>query len=205
MINALKFVKGIILFFILIAGCIREDPQVRNTSAVKDMTTQEIIAQRTAVAGTTPEKFSLTSSGFKQGDSIPSKYTCDGEDVSPQLSWGTALDGTKTIALIVDDPDAPRGIFTHWVLFNLPANKTGLPEGLPKIDRLDGGGIQGKNDFGKIGYNGPCPPKRHTYRFIVYALDVELNLKPGAARQEVLKAIEGHVLSKTELDGKYGK
>ena len=205
MINALKFFNGIILFFILIAGCIREDPQVQNRSAVKDMTAQEIIAQQTTVVGTSPGKFSLTSSGFKQGDSIPSKYTCDGKDVSPQLYWGTAPDGTKTITLIVDDPDAPRVIFTHWVLFNLPANKTSLPEGVPKIERLEGGGIQGRNDFGRIGYDGPCPPKPHTYRFIVYALDVELNLKPGATRQEVLKAMEGHVLSKTELDGKYGK
>lgn len=205
MINALKFVSGIILLFVLIAGCIREDSQARDTSDVKNMTKQEIISERTAVDGTTPEKFSLTSSGFKQGDSIPSKYTCDGEDVSPQLFWGTAPYSTKTIALIVDDPDAPAGIFTHWVLFNLPDNKTGLPEGVPKIDRLVGGGIQGKNDFGRIGYNGPCPPNRHTYRFIVYALDVELKLNPGAARQEVLKAMEGHVLSKTELDGKYGK
>ena len=205
MINASKFVNGIILFLVLIAGCIREDPQVQNRStSVKDMTTPEIIAQRTAVPGT-PGKFSLTSPVFKQGDLIPSKYTCDGKDVSPQLFWGTAPDGTKTIALIVDDPDARAGVFTHWVLFNLPANKTDLPEGMPKIDRLEGGGIQGKNDFGRIGYNGPCPPKRHIYRFILYALDIELNLKPGAIRQEVLKAMEGHVLSKTELDGKYGK
>lgn len=205
MINTLKFVNGIILFFVLIAGCIREDPQVQNRSSVEDMTTQETIAQRTTVAGTTPEKFSLTSSGFKKGDLIPSKYTCDGEDVSPQLSWGKAPDGAKTLTLIMDDPDASRGIFVHWVLFNLPANKMGLPEGVPKIERLEGGGIQGKNDFGRIGYDGPCPPKRHTYRFIVYALDVELNLKPGATGQEVLKAIQGHLLLKTELDGLYGK
>ena len=204
MINALKFVNGIILVFVLIAGCIREDPQVQNRNASgKDMITPEIIVQRTAVPGT-PGNFSLTSPVFKKGDLIPSKYTCDGEDVSPQLSWGKAPDGTKTIALVLDDPEA-RGIFTHWVLFNLPSNMTGLPEGVPKIDRLEGGGIQGNNDFGRIGYNGPCPPKRHTYRFIVYALDVELNLKPGAARQDVLKAMKGHVLLKTELEGKYGK
>ncbi len=205
MINATKLVNGIILFFVLSAGCIREDAQAQNRNAfVKDTTTPEIIAQRTAVQGT-PGKFSLTSPVFKQGDLIPSKYTCDGEDVSPQLSWGKAPDGTKTIAIVVDDPDASAGFFAHWVLYNLPSNMTGLPEGVPKIDRLEGGGIQGKNDFGRYGYNGPCPPKRHTYRFILYALDVELKLKPGATRQEVLKAMEGYVLSKTELDGKYGK
>ncbi len=150
------------------------------------------------------ENFSLTSNGFKQGGMIPSKYTCDGNDLSPQLSWGKAPEGTKSLALIVDDPDAPRGIFTHWVLFNMLSTTSGLPEGLPKQERLDKGGIQGKNDFGRIGYNGPCPPKLHTYRFILYALNVELNLKPGASRQEVLKAMEGHILAKAELDGKYG-
>ncbi len=202
MINVMKLVNGIILFFALSAGCIREDPQSQNRNASgRNMTTPEIIEQRTGTTG----NFSLTSPVFKKGDLIPSKYTCDGKDVSPQLFWGTAPDGTKTITLIVDDPDARAGVFAHWVLFNLPANKTGLPEGVPKINRLEGGGIQGKNDFGRIGYNGPCPPRRHTYRFIVYALDVELNLKPGATRQEVLKAMEGHVLSKTELDGRYGK
>ncbi len=148
--------------------------------------------------------FSLTSKGFSQGDMIPSKYTCDGEDVSPQLSWGKVPEGAKTLALIVDDPDAPRGIFTHWVLFNIPPGAAGLPEGVPKMERLAGGGIQGKNDFGEKGYNGPCPPKRHTYRFILYALDAELNLKPGASRQEVLKSMEGHIVAKAELDGKYG-
>jgi Raf kinase inhibitor-like YbhB/YbcL family protein len=149
------------------------------------------------------EIFSLTSQGFQQGGTIPAKYTCDGKDVSPPLSWGTVPDGAKSLALIVDDPDAPGGIFTHWVLFNLPSNMMGLPEEVLKLERLDGGGIQGKNDFGKVGYNGPCPPKLHTYRFILYALDAELNLKPRATRQGVLNAMEGHVLGKAELDGKY--
>src|SRR4030067_2165604 len=108
------------------------------------------------------EKFSLTSKVFKQGDMIPSKYTCDGEDVSPPLSWGNVPGGTKTLALIVDDPDAPGGIFTHWVLFNLPATVTNLPEGVPRLDRLAGGGIQGEDDFGRKGYGGPCPPNRTT-------------------------------------------
>ena len=151
------------------------------------------------------ENFSLTSKVFKQGDMIPSKYTCDGEDVSPPLSWGNVPGGTKTLALIVDDPDAPGGIFTHWVLFNLPVTLTSLPEGVPGLDRLDNGGTQGKNNFGRKGYGGPCPPKRHTYRFILYALDTELTLKPGATRENVLKAMEGHILTRAELDGKYGK
>lgn len=102
----------------------------------------------------------------------------------------------------MDDPDAPGGIFTHWVIFDLPPGVTGLPEG---VSIPDIGGIQGKNDFDKIGYNGPCPPKLHTYRFILYALDSKIGLKQGATRQEVLKAMEGHVIVKAELDGKYGK
>jgi Raf kinase inhibitor-like YbhB/YbcL family protein len=183
MMIAMKLSRGLLLVFVLSAGCIGEKSQVQDRT----------------------EKLSLTSQGFQQGGTIPSKYTCDGKDVSPPLSWGMVPDGAKSLTLIVDDPDAPGGIFTHWVLFNLPAASRSLPEGVPKLDRLDGGGIQGKNDFDKKGYNGPCPPKLHTYRFILYALDVDLNLKPGAASQEVHKAMEGHVLAKAELDGKYGK
>ncbi len=184
MLTAMKFARGIILVFVLSAGCIRDDAQVKDR---------------------TISNFSLTSKVFRQGEMIPSKYTCDGEDVSPPLSWGVVPDGTKTLALIVDDPDAPGGIFTHWVLFNLSVTITSLPEGVPRLDRLDNGGSQGKNDFGRKGYGGPCPPKRHTYRFILYALDTELTLKPGATRENVLKAMEGHILARAELDGKYGK
>ncbi len=179
----MKLSRGLLLIFVLSAGCIGEKSPNRDRT----------------------EKFSLTSQVFQQGGTIPAKYTCDGKDVSPPLSWEMVPDGAKSLALIVDDPDAPGGIFTHWVLFNLPAASRSLPEGVPKLDRLDGGGIQGKNDFGKKGYNGPCPPRLHTYRFILYTLDSELNLKPGASRQEVLKAMEGHVLAKAELDGKYGR
>lgn len=184
MLTTMKFTSGIILVFVLSAGCIREDAQIKDK---------------------TISNFSLTSKVFKQGDMIPLKYTCDGEDVSPSLSWGNVPDGTKTLALIMDDPDAPGGIFTHWVLFNLPATIMNLPEGVQRLDMLDNGGIQGKNDFGRKGYGGPCPPKRHTYRFILYALDTELSLKPGANRENVLKAMEGHILARAELDGKYGK
>jgi len=181
--TTMKLSPGLLLVFVSSAGCIGEKSQVQDRT----------------------EKFSLTSQGFQNGGTIPAKYTCDGKDISPPLSWGTVPDGAKSLALIVDDPDAPGGIFTHWVLFNLPATTRSLPEGVPKLDRLDGGGIQGMNNFDKKGYNGPCPPKLHTYRFILYALDFELDLKPGVTRQEVHKAMEGHVLAKAELDGKYGR
>jgi phosphatidylethanolamine-binding protein (PEBP) family uncharacterized protein len=118
MLTSMKVARGIILVFVLSAGCIRDNAQVKDR--------------------TISENFSLISKGFKQRDMIPSKYTCDGEDVSPPLSWGIVPDGTKTLTLIVDDPDAPGGIFTHWVLFNLPATVTNLTEAVPRLDRLDG-------------------------------------------------------------------
>ncbi len=109
------------------------------------------------------------------------------------------------MALILDDPDAPGGIRTHWVLFNIPSDVRSLPEGVPKLDRLECGGISGVNDLDEIGYNGPCPPpgKPHTYRFILYALDTELHLSSGATKDEVIKAMEGHVVEKTGLNGEY--
>ena len=109
--------------------------------------------------------------------------------------------------MIVEDPDAPVGVFTHWVLFNLPAEVEGLPEGVPKQNTLEDGGVQGRNGFGKIGYGGPCPPKGkpHRYRFHLYALDIELDLEAGASTQDVLKAIEGHILAEGEITGLYSR
>ncbi len=205
--NAPKLASGFMLLFVLSAGCIGERSHDKErTSPVQHTTAPETTAQKTPSTPSATVKFSLTSEGFEHSGYIPEKYTCDGKDVSPPLSWAVPQ-GAKSLTLIVDDPDAPRGIFTHWVLFNLPANITSLPERMPNVDRPGVGGIQGNNDFGEKGYNGPCPPagKPHTYRFILYALDAELNLKPAASRNEVLTAMEGHVLMKAELDGKYGR
>lgn len=148
---------------------------------------------------------SLSSSAFKEGDKIPVKYTCDGEDVSPPLIWGEPPQKTQAFALIVDDPDAPSGIFTHWVLFNIPANVRELEENVPARERLENGILQGKNDFGRIGYSGPCPPRgpAHRYRFTVYALDKPLDLKPGASRKQLLDTTKGHVLAQGQLMGIY--
>ena len=123
---------------------------------------------------------SLSSTGFKEGDKIPVKYTCDGEDISLPITWGEPPQKTQAFALIVDDPDAPGGVFTHWVVFNIPGNVRQLGEGVPAQERLQSGALQGKNDFGRIGYGGPCPPRgpAHRYRFTVYALDKPLDLKP---------------------------
>jgi Raf kinase inhibitor-like YbhB/YbcL family protein len=149
--------------------------------------------------------FAISSSSFPDGADIPKKFTCDGADVSPELSWTEPPPGTQSFTLIADDPDAPSGTWTHWVLFDLPAATTSLAEGVSKIDELPGGERQGRNDFRKIGYNGPCPPpgKPHRYFFKLYALNGKLNLKPGASKQEVEHAMEGRILGKAEWMGKY--
>jgi Raf kinase inhibitor-like YbhB/YbcL family protein len=149
--------------------------------------------------------FKLSSSSFSSGGDIPTKFTCSGEDVSPQLSWTNAPPGTQAFALIADDPDAPVGTWTHWVLYNLPASTSSLAEGVSKVERLPDDTLQGRNDFRKIGYGGPCPPpgKPHRYFFKLYALDRKLSLKPGASKKELEQAIQGHVLGQAELMGKF--
>ena len=146
----------------------------------------------------------IASSAFENGGLIPSRYTCDGEDISPPLQWEQVPEGTMSIALICDDPDAPMGTFVHWVLFNLPAGAKELAEDVPTDKTLPNGARQGITDFGRIGYGGPCPPSgTHRYFFKIYALDAELTLKAGAGKRELLKAMEGHVLAQGQLIGKY--
>jgi len=147
----------------------------------------------------------MTIPSFANGGEIPKKFSCDGSDVSPELSWSGAPPGTKGFALIADDPDAPAGTWTHWVLFDLPAAVTGLPEGVTKAEKLPNGGSQGRNDFRKLGYGGPCPPpgKPHRYFFKLYALDRMLDLKPGVSKQQLEGAMQGHILDKAEWMGKY--
>lgn len=149
--------------------------------------------------------FVTFSPSFPNNGKIPKKFTCDGADVSPELTWTTPPPGTQSFTLIVEDPDAPGGTWSHWVLFNLPAHITTLPEGILKGAEVFGGGRQGRNDFRKTGYGGPCPPpgKCHRYFFKLYALDTMLNLKPGAGKQDVAQAMQGHVLAKAELMGTY--
>jgi hypothetical protein len=150
--------------------------------------------------------FSLTSQAFKDGDRIPKQYTCDGADVSPPLSWQDAPAGTKSFALIMDDPDAPIGVFTHWVLYDLPADTRDLPEGVKKDASLAIGAKQGVNDFGQVGYGGPCPPrgKPHRYFFTLRALDTpSLNLLPKAKKSDVEHAMKGHMLGEAKLMGIY--
>jgi len=146
----------------------------------------------------------ITSSAFEEGGMIPAKYTCDGADVSPPLQWDVVPEGTKSIALICDDPDAPMGTWVHWVLFNLPCDAKELVENIPAEETLPNGARQGVSDFGRIGYGGPCPPSgTHRYFFKIYALDAEVGLEAGINKHQLLKAMEGHILGQGRLVGKY--
>jgi Raf kinase inhibitor-like YbhB/YbcL family protein len=149
--------------------------------------------------------FTLKSSAFAPDQPIPSRYSRDGENTSPDLTWTETPAGTETLALIVDDPDAPRGVFTHWVMFNIRGALSGLPAGVPRGDHPANAGIQGRNDFGDVGYAGPQPPPGmpHHYRFTLYALDTTLALQAGATRQQVLDAMQGHILGQAQLIGTY--
>jgi Raf kinase inhibitor-like YbhB/YbcL family protein len=152
--------------------------------------------------------FKIKSPAFADGDTMPVKFTCDGDDVSPKLEWSGVPDGAKSLALICDDPDAPMGTWVHWVMFNLPPEMTKINEKYAPsrgISENNDGIIDGINDFRCPGYNGPCPPKgpAHRYFFKLYALDTVLNLKTGASKTDVEKAMSGHILGQTELIGKY--
>jgi Raf kinase inhibitor-like YbhB/YbcL family protein len=145
----------------------------------------------------------LTSSAFQSGQAIPAKHTCEGADISPPLRWNGVPAGAKSFALICDDPDAPGGTWVHWVLYGLPATTAELTEKVPATEKLASGAKQGMNDFKRIGYSGPCPPpgKPHRYYLRLYALDAELELKARATKQDVVRAMEGHVLAEGQLMG----
>ncbi len=143
----------------------------------------------------------IRSTAFSEGDKIPRFYTCDDQNVSPPLDWTGVPTGTVSVALIMDDPDAPSDTWVHWVLYNLPAETTGLKEGATGL------GLDGKNDFGKLGYGGPCPPRgsNHRYYVKIYALDIKLDLKAGATKAQVESAMREHVLAQGQLMGRYGR
>lgn len=144
-------------------------------------------------------EFDLTSVAFQSGGTIPARHTCEGRDLSLPLAWSAPPAGTHSLALVVDDPDAPRGTFTHWLAWGIDPSATGLAEG-------EAGPVEGRNDFGVVGYRGPCPPRghgRHRYSFRLYALDAEIALRRGAGAADVEGALEGHVLAVAELIGLY--
>lgn len=147
----------------------------------------------------------IKSSAFEEGASIPPKYTCKGEDISPPLSWNGAPEGTKSFALICDDPDAPGMTWVHWVIYNIPSGADGFGEGVAKDETLTDGTMQGITDFRRIGYGGPCPPPGgpHRYYFKLYALDSKIDLKPGVTKKALIDTMEGHILEEAQLVGKF--
>jgi len=149
-------------------------------------------------------KFQITSSAFKDGEMIPSKYTCDGENISPPLNWSEIPEGTKSLALINDDPDAPVGDWVHWIVYNIPPETKEFKEAASNKNLLPKGTLEGLNDWNRKGYGGPCPPSGvHRYFFKLYALDVVLSLKEGATKRQLLDAMKGHILAEAQLIGKY--
>jgi hypothetical protein len=149
---------------------------------------------------------SLTSSAFAAGESIPTKYTCDGDNISPPLEWGQPPSGTQSLALILDDPDAPSGIFVHWVIYDLPPTLRGLPEGVSTDGHPAQGGTNGKNGAGSLGYTGPCPPSgTHRYVFRLFALDTKLNADPGLTSNELQQAATEHTVANAQFEGTYSR
>ena len=148
----------------------------------------------------------ITSSVFSEGEMIPTRYTCDGPDVSPDLAWSGIPETAQSLALICDDPDAPMGTWVHWVLFNIPAGASGLAAEISPDASLEDGAQHGTNDFGRLGYGGPCPPGgTHRYFFKLYALDTRLDLDSGIKKARLVDAMEGHVLAEAQLMGKYSR
>ena len=146
----------------------------------------------------------LTSSAFFEGQMIPRRHTCDGEDVSPPLAWSGVPEKTRSLALICDDPDAPVGTWDHWVLFNIPADANGLAEAVAAEPTLENGAVNGSNSWGRLGYGGPCPPGgTHRYFFYLFALDCRLELESGATKSQLRRAMEGRVLAEGRLMGRY--
>ncbi|MBU0507708.1 YbhB/YbcL family Raf kinase inhibitor-like protein [bacterium] len=149
----------------------------------------------------------IASDVFQNGAAIPKKFTCDGQDKSPPLKWSGVPENAKSLALICDDPDAPMGTWTHWVLWNMPPSTPSLPEGVPPDSILPGGIRQGLNSWPKSGYGGPCPPpgKPHRYLFTLFVLDAELELPVGANKAGLEAAMKGHILAQAEVMGTYAR
>jgi hypothetical protein len=175
-----------------------------------------ILAILSACQGKQPERqvprgtegaLALESSAFEMEGTIPERYTCEGEDVSPPLSWSEPPAGAQSLVLICDDPDAPIGTWDHWVVFNIPASVRSLPEGVAADEMIEGVGTHGTNSWGRLGYGGPCPPEgpAHRYYFKLYALDTTLDLEPGADKKEIEKAMTGHILAQGQLMARYGR
>ncbi|HYU54507.1 MAG TPA: YbhB/YbcL family Raf kinase inhibitor-like protein [Gemmatimonadaceae bacterium] len=196
--------KAFTLLILVAVGCKREASTTSDTSSTSPATAAITDTGSNAMA------LKITSSAFQPNGSIPSQYTCEGKDISPPLTWSAAAGNAKSFALIVDDPDAPdpakpQRVYVHWVVHNLPASSTGLPENASKTG-LPKGAVQGKNDWGKAEYGGPCPPiGRHRYFFKLYALDTALTGLSSPTKADLERAMKGHVVDSGELIGTYQK
>ncbi len=181
----------------------------RHEISVEGGSSIQLLITQTATPTATPasDSFVLDAAAFASGDTIPVRYTCDGSGISPALSWGAPPPGTQSQVLIMDDPDAPAGVWDHWVVFDLPSGLRELTQDQPHTAQLPSGGTQGRNSWGDVGYGGPCPPPgpAHTYRFFLYALDISLGLTQNATKLDVLAAIAGHILEESLLTGIYGR
>lgn len=190
----------LIVFLLMSCGNTKDQNQSPQTTPSAENQNEE--DTMTASSGS----FSITSTAFKEGETIPQKYTGDGQNISPPLKWESVPAQAKSFALIADDPDAPMGTWVHWVIFNIPPAATGLSENVPRKDSLTNGSLQGINDSRKIGYDGPSPPSgTHRYYFKLYALDAVLKLSSGITKPQLLKAMEGHILAQTQLMGRYSR
>jgi Raf kinase inhibitor-like YbhB/YbcL family protein len=155
-------------------------------------------------AGKGGNTMKVESSAFSEGGLMSARFSCDGEDISPLLTWKEAPAGTRSFALICDDPDAPMGTWIHWVIYNIPGNAMQLEENIPPHKELSNGTMQGTNSWSRIGYGGPCPPSgTHRYFFKLYALDTMIELKPGVNKDQLFRAMAGHILAEAQLIGKY--
>jgi Raf kinase inhibitor-like YbhB/YbcL family protein len=189
------------LVFIALSSC-----QRKNQNAPTNQAGPTAIGSESPIEQTGGEKMTITvsSTAFRDGGMIPSQYACDGPNISPPIEWAGLPTDAETIALICDDPDAPAKVWVHWVVFDVPATRSGLPEAVPSEKTIPDGGRQGTNDFGEVGYGGPCPPSgTHRYYFKVYALDTQLNLDSTTTKDRLLRAMEGHVLAQGQLIGGY--
>jgi len=203
---------SLLLITAIISGC-QSEPAIIPVNTEPPQTTLEamkevVSAMSEEIESTEPiqsqKEFILISEVFLEGAPIPSTYTCNGDDISPPIAWSGAPNNTNTFALIMDDPDAPAGTWVHWVLFNLPGDATTINAGLLAKAGHSDGSQQGTNSWGRLGYGGPCPPSGvHRYVFKLYALDTSLTLDESATKEEVLAAMEGHILMETELMGTY--
>ena len=152
------------------------------------------------------KKLNLTSLSFKNGELIPPKYTCDGKNISPALSWDKPSNEIKRFAIIVEDPDSPGGTFVHWVVYNIPSNIKSLPEDITPIKNIPDEVLLGTNNFGHIGYGGPCPPLgTHRYTFKIYGLSNVVHLEAGAEKGELMRAMQKYIIAEGELLGKYSR